>query len=146
MNALFDSTHTCKGKIVKCSKYIFFHTSTKLYVCYPELFRLENYVCALLASTLLISSVMNFLRFIHGIYVYAASIIPDKICWATVGCGNVFICTVLFILCITYNKFLKCRPIDQSWGFTSRSTARVILGQVLRIATCGTRTHRGDSL
>ena len=35
---------------------------------------------------------------------------------------------------------------EQSWGFTSRSTARVILGQVLRIATCGTRTHRGDSL
>ena len=34
----------------------------------------------------------------------------------------------------------------QSWGFTSRSTARVILGQVLRIATCGTRTYRGDSL
>ena len=34
----------------------------------------------------------------------------------------------------------------QSWGFTSHSTARVILGQVLRIATCGTRTHRGDSL
>ena len=34
----------------------------------------------------------------------------------------------------------------QSWGFTSRSTARVILGQVLRNATCGTRTHRGDSL
>ena len=34
----------------------------------------------------------------------------------------------------------------QSWGFTSRSTARVILGQVLTIATCGTRTHRGDSL
>ena len=32
----------------------------------------------------------------------------------------------------------------QSWGFMSRSTARVILGQVLRIATCGTRTHRGD--
>ena len=35
---------------------------------------------------------------------------------------------------------------NQSWGFTYRSTARVILGQVLRIATCGTRTHRGDSL
>ena len=35
---------------------------------------------------------------------------------------------------------------SQSWGFMSRSTARVILGQVLRIATCGTRTHRGDSL
>ena len=35
---------------------------------------------------------------------------------------------------------------SQSWGFTSRLTARVILGQVLRIATCGTRTHRGDSL
>ena len=34
----------------------------------------------------------------------------------------------------------------QSWGFTSRSTARVILGQVLRIATCGTRTHRGLTL
>ena len=34
----------------------------------------------------------------------------------------------------------------QSWDFTSRSTARVILGQVLRIVTCGTRTHRGDSL
>ena len=30
----------------------------------------------------------------------------------------------------------------QSWGFKSRSTARVILGQVLRIATCGTRTQR----
>ena len=36
--------------------------------------------------------------------------------------------------------------VGQSWGFTSRSTARVILGHVLRIATCGTRTHRGDSL
>ena len=35
---------------------------------------------------------------------------------------------------------------SQSWGLTSRSTARVILGQVLSIATCGTRTHRGDSL
>ena len=34
----------------------------------------------------------------------------------------------------------------QSWGFMSCSTARVILGQVLNIATCGTRTHRGDSL
>ena len=31
--------------------------------------------------------------------------------------------------------------LGQSWGFTSRSTARVILGQVLRIATCGTQTH-----
>ena len=30
--------------------------------------------------------------------------------------------------------------------FTSRSTARVILRQVLSMATCGTRTHRGDSL
>ena len=41
----------------------------------------------------------------------------------------------------------KCmKGKGQSWGFTSRSTARVILGQVLRIATCGTRTHRGDSL
>ena len=28
----------------------------------------------------------------------------------------------------------------------SHSTVRVILGQVLGIATCGTRTHRGDSL
>ena len=36
--------------------------------------------------------------------------------------------------------------LGQSWGFTSRSTAWVILAQVLRIATCGTRTHRGDSL
>ena len=47
------------------------------------------------------------------------------------------------------NSSLKCFSIlsqSQSWGFTSRSTARVILGQVLRIATCGTRTHRGDSL
>ena len=41
---------------------------------------------------------------------------------------------------------LMCGGQSQSWGFTSRSTARVILGQVLRIATCGTRTHRGDSL
>ena len=43
---------------------------------------------------------------------------------------------------------IPCKFSDkgQSWGFTSRSTARVILGQVLRIATCGTRTHRGDSL
>ena len=44
----------------------------------------------------------------------------------------------------TTNKLTKVK--GQSWGFTSRSTARVILGQVLRIATCGTRTHRGDSL
>ena len=26
---------------------------------------------------------------------------------------------------------------SESWGFTSRSKARVILGQVLRIVTCG---------
>ena len=31
-------------------------------------------------------------------------------------------------------------------GFTSRSTARVILRQVLTIATCGTQTQRGYSL
>ena len=46
-------------------------------------------------------------------------------------------------------KTIKTWPLKvkgQSWGFTSRSTARVILGQVFRIATCGTRTHRGDSL
>ena len=30
----------------------------------------------------------------------------------------------------------------QSWGFTLCSTARVMLGQVLSIVTCGTRTHR----
>ena len=34
---------------------------------------------------------------------------------------------------------------NQSWGFKSRSIARVILGQVLITATCGTRTHRGES-
>ena len=34
----------------------------------------------------------------------------------------------------------------QSLGFMSRSTTRVILGQALSITTCGTRTHRGDSL
>ena len=48
-----------------------------------------------------------------------------------------------------YNLLLLVLEVlvkGQSWGFTSRSTARVILGQVLRIATCGTRTHRGDSL
>ena len=46
------------------------------------------------------------------------------------------------------SKTIKCltKVKGQSWGFTSRSTARVILGQVLRIDTCGTRTHRGDSL
>ena len=44
---------------------------------------------------------------------------------------------------------VDCRSLtsqSQSWGLTSCSTARVILGQVLSIATCGTRTHRGDSL
>ena len=49
----------------------------------------------------------------------------------------------------TWPRFLLVKGTKvkgQSWGFTSRSTARVILGQVLRIATCGTRTHRGDSL
>ena len=46
----------------------------------------------------------------------------------------------------TNKKKIKEYFKGQSWGFTSRSTARVILGQVLRIATCGTRTHRGDSL
>ena len=30
---------------------------------------------------------------------------------------------------------------SQSWGFMSRSTARVILGQVLRFITCGSPTH-----
>ena len=45
-----------------------------------------------------------------------------------------------------YLFLLGAQSQSQSWGFTSRSTARVILGQVLRIATCGTRTHRGDSL
>ena len=30
---------------------------------------------------------------------------------------------------------------SQSWGFISRSTAMVILGQVLSIVTCGSRTH-----
>ena len=29
----------------------------------------------------------------------------------------------------------------QSWCFTSGQTVRVILGQVLSIATCGSRTH-----
>ena len=32
--------------------------------------------------------------------------------------------------------------INNAKGFMSRSTARVILGQVLRIATCGTQTQR----
>ena len=40
-----------------------------------------------------------------------------------------------------YNDAVLIYCKGQSWGFTSRSTARVILGQVLRIATCGTRTH-----
>ena len=44
-----------------------------------------------------------------------------------------------------WDQFIKVAQ-SQSWGLTSRSTARVILGQVLSIATCGTRTHRGDSL
>ena len=34
---------------------------------------------------------------------------------------------------------------SQSWGLTSCSTARVILGQVLSIATCGTRTQGGTA-
>ena len=46
----------------------------------------------------------------------------------------------------TEEKLHKNEGQSQSWGLTSRSTARVILGQVLSIATCGTRTHRGDSL
>ena len=45
----------------------------------------------------------------------------------------------------TLNKINKFNGL-QSWGLTSPPTARVILGQVLSIATCGTRTHRGDSL
>ena len=60
------------------------------------------------------------------------------------GSNNVTIVDKKFIhiyLCITPNV-----NQSQSWGLTSRSTARVILGQVLSIATCGTRTHRGDSL
>ena len=35
---------------------------------------------------------------------------------------------------------------NQSWWFMSRLTSKIILGQVLSIATCGTQTHRGDSL
>ena len=53
-----------------------------------------------------------------------------------------------FLLGLKHQNYYPdtCLLFGQSWGFTSRSTARVILGQVLRIATCGTRTHRGDSL
>ena len=36
----------------------------------------------------------------------------------------------------SYNFLYSALVKGQSWGFTSRSTARVILGQVLRIATC----------
>ena len=36
-----------------------------------------------------------------------------------------------------------CQSQSQSWGFTSRSTARVILGQVLRIATCALKLVTG---
>ena len=43
-------------------------------------------------------------------------------------------------------KQFQSQSQSWGWGFTSRLTARVILGQVLSIATCGTRTHRGDSL
>ena len=53
--------------------------------------------------------------------------------------GTVELPTVAFIGMLKFSKF-------KVGVFTSRSTARVILGQVLRIATCGTRTHRGDSL
>ena len=49
--------------------------------------------------------------------------------------------TCIWVHYTTVNKIqLKMYKI-QIWGFTSRSTARVILGQVLSIATCGTRTH-----
>ena len=68
------------------------------------------------------------------------------------------LCKILISICVKWcfeivahscSRFWTLTPMwdkGQSWGFTSRSTARVILGQVLRVATCGTRTHRGDSL
>ena len=39
------------------------------------------------------------------------------------------------------HKFLSHLCTCQSKGFTSRSTARVILGQDLSIVTCGSPTH-----
>ena len=38
-------------------------------------------------------------------------------------------------------KYLAIKVKGQSWGFTSRSTSRVILVQIFSIATCGIRTH-----
>ena len=59
-------------------------------------------------------------------------------------------CMYWFPLSLSNTAQVRSRQVvgsqSQSWGLTSRSTARVILGQVLSIATCGTRTHRGDSL
>ena len=52
-----------------------------------------------------------------------------------------------FGLCrtMTFDNNVQCivAKVDkgQNWVLTSRSTARVILGQVLSIATCGSRTH-----
>ena len=40
--------------------------------------------------------------------------------------------------------YIKVSITKSKLGFTSCSTATVILGRVLSIATCGTRTHRGD--
>ena len=42
--------------------------------------------------------------------------------------------------CILLVTVLNRQNKGQSWGFTSRSTARVIMEQVLSIATCGTPT------
>ena len=61
-----------------------------------------------------------------------------------VVCLGILVDTETFTVTIPTEKLQVIK--GQSWGFTSHSTARVILGQVLRIATCGTRTHRGDSL
>ena len=75
----------------------------------------------------------------------AASAVP----WADVAVSLTDMSSVLnavtLLLLLPVLSF-ECSDQSQSCGFMSCSTTRVILGQILSIATCGTRTHRGDSL
>ena len=77
-----------------------------------------------------------------GINNIIGTILLTWVSLSTDGFDVVFQCALLHWFGEMSSVWVK----GQSWGFKSRSTARVILGQVLRIATCGTRTHRGDSL
>ena len=68
--------------------------------------------------------------------------LPPKIRCPCQNCNFCFVHELWFKPMAIQFRGLRAPAIQgQSLGFTSRSTARVILGQVLSIVTCGSQTH-----